>query len=183
MRLKRVSLGALCAAGIFLTGCARENGSQTNTATQPPASQVTPNADAQRALTGNPGVPASGLTPAPQTSPTAGYPATSPGVPSGVRRIDPAPPVAAAPATRSGGLQRRETRVVRETVTDEEPRYATKKRSTKKSVAIIGGTAAAGAAIGALAGGGKGAAIGALAGGAGGLIYDRKTNKKRVPVE
>jgi uncharacterized protein YcfJ len=57
-------------------------------------------------------------------------------------------------------------------------RAVSKKRSTVKSVAIIGGGAAAGAAIGGLAGGGKGAAIGALAGGAGGFIYDRMTKNK-----
>jgi uncharacterized protein YcfJ len=61
----------------------------------------------------------------------------------------------------------------------DEPRGVTTTRSKKKSAAIIGGSAAAGAAIGAIAGGGKGAAIGAIAGGAGGLIYDRKTAKKR----
>jgi len=49
------------------------------------------------------------------------------------------------------------------------------KRSKKKSAAIVGGSAVAGAAIGALAGGGKGAAIGAIAGGAGGFAYDRHT--------
>jgi hypothetical protein len=57
-------------------------------------------------------------------------------------------------------------------------RYTVKTRSKAKSAAIIGGSAAGGAAIGALAGGGKGAAIGALVGGGGGLIYDRKTHKK-----
>lgn len=51
-------------------------------------------------------------------------------------------------------------------------------RSTKKSVAIVGGAAGAGAAIGALAGGGKGAAIGALSGGGAGLVYDRLTHKR-----
>lgn len=45
------------------------------------------------------------------------------------------------------------------------------------SAAIIGGGAAAGAAIGGLSGGRKGAGIGALVGGAGGLIYDRMTHK------
>jgi len=47
----------------------------------------------------------------------------------------------------------------------------------------VGGSAGAGAAIGAIAGGGKGAGIGALAGGAGGFIYDRLTHKKREVVE
>ena len=55
-----------------------------------------------------------------------------------------------------------------------------KRRPKSHSVAIVAGSAGAGAAIGALAGGGKGAAIGALAGGGAGLIYDRKTHKKRI---
>jgi outer membrane lipoprotein SlyB len=59
-------------------------------------------------------------------------------------------------------------------------RYYVKRRSKRKSVAIVGGSALAGAGIGALAGGGKGAGIGAIAGGAAGFIYDRKTHKKVV---
>jgi hypothetical protein len=50
------------------------------------------------------------------------------------------------------------------------------RRSVGKSVAIVGGSAGVGAAIGAIAGGGKGGGIGALAGGAGGFIYDRLTH-------
>lgn len=53
-----------------------------------------------------------------------------------------------------------------------------KKRSWEKEALIIGGSAAGGAAIGALAGGKKGAAIGAATGGVGGLIYDLATRDK-----
>jgi len=52
------------------------------------------------------------------------------------------------------------------------------RRSAGKSAAIIGGSAAAGAVIGAMAGGGKGAAIGAAIGGIGGLIFDKSTKHK-----
>jgi hypothetical protein len=51
-------------------------------------------------------------------------------------------------------------------------------RTTGKSVAIVGGSAGVGAAIGALAGGGKGAAIGALSGGTAGFVYDRLTHNR-----
>ena len=59
-------------------------------------------------------------------------------------------------------------------------RVVVRRRSKKKSAAIVAGSAATGAAIGALAGGGKGAAIGAIAGGGAGFVYDRSTNKKVV---
>ncbi len=58
-------------------------------------------------------------------------------------------------------------------------------RSTANSIAIVAGSAGAGAAIGAAAKGGKGAAIGALAGGVAGLLYDRLTadqQPQRQPV-
>lgn len=51
-------------------------------------------------------------------------------------------------------------------------------RSWEKEVLIVGGSAGAGTAIGALAGGKKGAAVGAAAGGVGGLIYDLLTRDK-----
>ena len=62
------------------------------------------------------------------------------------------------------------------------PRQATRSsesgtRSWQKEAIIIGGGTAAGAGIGAIAGGKKGAAIGAISGGVAGLIYDMKTRK------
>jgi hypothetical protein len=62
--------------------------------------------------------------------------------------------------------------------TRSEPPHA-KKRSWEKEVLIIGGSAGAGTAIGALAGGKKGAGVGAAAGGVGGLIYDLVTRDKK----
>ncbi len=58
------------------------------------------------------------------------------------------------------------------------PQRATK-RSWEREVLIIGGSAGAGAGIGALAGGKKGAGVGAAAGGVGGLIYDLMTRNKK----
>ena len=59
----------------------------------------------------------------------------------------------------------------------DEPVRVQKKRSVKKSVAIIGGSAAAGAGIGALAGGKKGALIGAAIGGGGAAVWDQITRR------
>jgi hypothetical protein len=52
-------------------------------------------------------------------------------------------------------------------------------RSWEKEVLIVGGSAGAGTAIGAVAGGKKGAAVGAAAGGVGGLIYDLLTRNNK----
>ena len=52
------------------------------------------------------------------------------------------------------------------------------RRSPGKSAAIVGGSAAAGAVVGALAGGGKGAAVGAIVGGLGGVIFDQATKHR-----
>lgn len=59
-----------------------------------------------------------------------------------------------------------------------EPQRANR-RSWQKEALIIGGSAGAGTAIGALAGGKKGAGVGAAAGGVGGLIYDLVTRDKK----
>lgn len=50
-----------------------------------------------------------------------------------------------------------------------------RRRTLKNEALIVGGGAAAGAAIGAAAHGGRGAAVGALAGGIAGLAYDLAT--------
>jgi hypothetical protein len=59
-------------------------------------------------------------------------------------------------------------------------RVVVRKRRLRRSMAIVGGSAAWGAAIGAIAGGGPGAAIGALAAGGGGFLYDPFTRKRRA---
>ena len=95
-----------------------------------------------------------------------------------VRTISPPPmeqPVE-QPVERYGG-----SHAVRESGTRKV--VVTRRRPVSHSVAIVGGSAGAGAAIGALAGGGKGAGIGALAGGGAGFIYDRLTHKRKVVVE
>src|SRR5262245_15034351 len=51
-------------------------------------------------------------------------------------------------------------------------------RSWQKSALIIGGSAAGGAGVGALLGGGSGAKKGAVVGGIGGLVYDLATRNK-----
>jgi hypothetical protein len=59
-----------------------------------------------------------------------------------------------------------------------EPAHA-KKHPWERDALIIGGSAGAGTAIGAIAGGKKGAGVGAAAGGVGGLIFDLVTRKKQ----
>ena len=94
--------------------------------------------------------------------------------PAAAVRAEPQPR-ASAPAT---ARVQRTARQAPATYRDSEPVRVKETRSKKKSVAIVAGGAATGAAIGAMAGGGKGAAIGAISGGAAGLIYDRMTKNK-----
>ena len=108
-------------------------------------------------------------------------PAVSAVSPFGYSR--PAPGVQAvpeqAPATVTPVRTYRARRVRRHYYTRHHSYVVVHRRSRKHSLEIIGGSAAGGALIGALAGGGKGAAIGALAGGGAGFAYDRLTRKKR----
>ncbi|MBI1745808.1 MAG: hypothetical protein HYR55_04375 [Acidobacteria bacterium] len=63
--------------------------------------------------------------------------------------------------------------------TDERERPAVRRpRSWEKEALIIGGSAGAGTALGAIAGGKKGAGIGAISGGVAGLVYDLATRDR-----
>lgn len=64
------------------------------------------------------------------------------------------------------------------TLTSSPAARAHAKRSWERETLIVGGSAGAGAAIGAVAGGGKGAGIGAVSGGVAGLVYDLATRNK-----
>jgi hypothetical protein len=105
---------------------------------------------------------------------------------STARAFNPLPETAVVPATAAAPANSfRSTPAVRtryiapETLsTSRTVSQTNNKRSIKKSALIVGGSAGAGAAIGAVAGGGKGAAIGAMSGGVAGLVYDLATRNK-----
>jgi hypothetical protein len=125
---------------------------------------------------------------APQLSTEAAAPLPAPAVPAVQKAVEtrqsPSAITQVARRTRASGPQRILERQGYERYEDTRtPETVIQKRSTKASAAIVGGSAAAGAAVGAIAGGGKGAAIGALTGGAAGLVYDRMTHKKEVPAD
>jgi hypothetical protein len=93
--------------------------------------------------------------------------------------VTPAPVV--KPAVRTAARVAPAARPVVRPVTYVEntaPATTAKKRTLQKEILIVGGSAGAGAAIGAVAGGKKGAAVGALSGGVAGLIYDMATRNK-----
>lgn len=106
-------------------------------------------------------------------------PATSTAVPMTAAPVQPvmeqAPPRVQQAAYRAPVRRRR---VSNRRVYHSRRRYR-RSRPFSHSAAIVGGSAAGGAVIGGLAGGGKGAGIGALAGGAAGLVYDRATHKRK----
>jgi uncharacterized protein YcfJ len=114
--------------------------------------------------------------PAPAYPATAYAPAPAPVVPIYPQQAYPVQAYAPAPYATTAVYQRPVARRAAYVA----PRRVVQKRKRPfaHSAAIVGGSAGAGAAIGALAGGGKGAGIGALAGGAAGLVYDRLTHKK-----
>jgi uncharacterized protein YcfJ len=104
---------------------------------------------------------------------------------STTRAFNPLPESTLAPANNLASAQSfRSAPVVRtryvapNSVTTRTVSQTQSKRSLKKSALIVGGSAGAGAAVGAVAGGGKGAAIGAVSGGVAGLVYDLMTRNK-----
>ena len=115
--------------------------------------------------------------PAPVVTPARDYPDTLPttATPAVVRVADVAarPVVRPAVLTQPVEVYRPRPRVAATTApTVERP------RSVKKSVAIIGGSTAAGAVIGGLVKGRKGAVIGGLLGGGAATVWDQVTRRR-----
>lgn len=143
------ALGALALGGAIVLATSRHS---SNAQANQPAAAAAPAPVTSTTLADTTVVPAPGQPVAISTAP--GYQAI---------------PVAQRVVTRERVVSRTatpRTRLVRHT------------RSAKKSALIIGGSAAGGALVGSLVGGGKGALVGGLVGGAAGTVYDRKTRHK-----
>lgn len=93
-------------------------------------------------------------------------------------RVAPAPAAAAAPEAARVSEPARGSYSQPAYRGERAPQPFRQQRSLEHQALIVGGSAAAGSAIGAVAGGGKGAAIGALSGGAAGLAYDLLTRNQ-----
>jgi hypothetical protein len=131
---------------------------------------------AHRAVTASPAA-----TTVSNTSVVPAEPAATPVAAATVSAEPAAPAAAPAPVVTGAREQKVQTTVVRRRVTPRSaPRYYVHKRSTRHSVAIIGGSTLGGAGLGAILGGKKGALIGGLVGGTAGTVYDRKTRKRVV---
>jgi hypothetical protein len=107
------------------------------------------------------------------------------GITTAFNKPESAAAVTPEPAVRASAPVRTRTVVSRpSSFVDNSPTYTNnapavkKQRTMKQEVLIVGGSAGAGAAIGAVAGGKKGAAVGAISGGVAGLIYDMATRNK-----
>jgi hypothetical protein len=113
--------------------------------------------------------------PAPAASPAVWDQAVTP-----ANYLDAPQQPVSAPVQRATSQPVRARRAVARSTESAPVRQTTvrKSRSFAHSAAIVAGSAGAGAAIGALAGGGKGAAIGALSGGGAGFLYDRLTRNR-----
>ncbi|MCC6362597.1 MAG: hypothetical protein IT165_03685 [Bryobacterales bacterium] len=164
----RIALAGLIAGGLLVGGSAawmhREKAEPPAVVAAPAASvpgYVGPLYDAQGKLVGYAQPPDAAAQPLEQQAPVVQNAQPVAPAPYASRNSAAAPAYEPAPAP----ARRPAPRVRRQ-------------RSTAKSVAIVGGTAGVGAAIGALAGGGKGAAIGALSGGGAGFVYDRLTHNR-----
>jgi hypothetical protein len=93
-------------------------------------------------------------------------------------QIEPAPAPAATPEAAQVSEPVRESDSQPAYRGERAPQPFRQQRNLEHQALIVGGGAAAGSAIRAVAGGGKGAAVGALSGGVAGLTYDLLTRNQ-----
>ena len=196
IQMKSLSGGAALSALIFTVGCGAAQPAagvqaQGLTAAQPAGQPVVVSCEPHQRTLVRPVivngatisqiecVAADPTVAAAQVAQAQGYPAAQPvqaahgyaAQPVVYRDLQPAQIVPVRQTTRAARPVR-----TRQIVYDD-PIEVKKKRSVKKSAAIIAGSAAAGAGIGALAKGKKGALIGAAIGGGGAAIWDQITRR------